>query len=239
MRYIPPAIFLAATWIAASAIAPPAAAQNLDPEAIRLIGEAAAAICGDFAREGDWSESQIEGAAEAKLKGLAGKLIDLGIEGGGSLDAGNYAGVLREDLGGELKDMRACRLQIWKDMQAQVLNPATARETSVQPTQTTGLNGLWSYVAICPNPTGYGQLTFNGRIEMWHVRGREYEGKIRSTAGDYGQFTTVLNGTKAVSEIYWDDGSYGTSAGELSADGFSMTVHDSFGCQSQLTRAGG
>ena len=100
----------------------PAAAQSLDPEALKLISDTAASICGDFAKlEGSESDASLEGSAQAKLAGLAGKLVNLGVEGAGKITDSEYVGVLREQLGDELKDVRACRLQVWKDLQATVL----------------------------------------------------------------------------------------------------------------------
>ena len=75
----------------------PAAAQSLDPEALKLISDTAASICGDFAKlEGSESDASLEGAAQAKLAGLAGKLVNLGVEGAGKITDSEYVGVLRE-----------------------------------------------------------------------------------------------------------------------------------------------
>ena len=74
---------------------------------------------------------------------------------------------------------------------------------------------------------------------MRQVGENRYEGDIRSTAGDYGEFATTLSGTRFTSDILWADGSYTTATGVPSADGTGWMVQDSLGCQSQLTRAGG
>ncbi len=74
----------------------PAAAQGLDPEALKLISETAASICGDFASSrARKSDASLEGSAQAKLAGLAGKLVNLGVEGAGKITDSEYVGVLR------------------------------------------------------------------------------------------------------------------------------------------------
>lgn len=102
------------------ALSTPAASQSLDAETLQLFQTTAAGICGDFSREGSANEAGVEGSAEARLKGLAGKLTDLDIEGAGKLSESGYVGVLREELGDELKDVRTCRREVFLQLLAAV-----------------------------------------------------------------------------------------------------------------------
>jgi len=71
------------------------------------------------------------GAAEAQLKGVLKKLADIGFEGSVNFDQDKYVGVLREDLVGELNDNRACRLLVWNDLKASVIQQSETPQ--VQP----------------------------------------------------------------------------------------------------------
>lgn len=119
-----------------------AAGQGLDREAIGLIQETARMICGEFDRTGFSKSAAVEGRAEAALSGLAGQLLDLGIEGAGKIDSAEYAGVLQSELGGELRDVRACNLKVWDDLRTMISAPASQdesrRSVPVPPQDTAG-----------------------------------------------------------------------------------------------------
>jgi len=114
------------------------ATQGLDREAIALIGETARSICGEFDRTGFSKSAAVEGKAEAALSGLAGKLLDIGVEGAGKIDSAEYAGVLQNELGGELRDVRACNLKVWDDLRTMIAAPP--REESRRPDATDPLD---------------------------------------------------------------------------------------------------
>jgi hypothetical protein len=133
--------------------ASPARAQQLDEAALAQILETAKALCGEFAREGFRSSSAVEGTAEAELAGLAGRLVELGVEGAGRIEASNYANVLQEQLGEELRNQRECNLRIWNDLRSLVAAPAPA---APRPAAKTGRLGL--LVAQGGAPVGVGQL---------------------------------------------------------------------------------
>jgi hypothetical protein len=82
---------------------------------------------------------EIEGEAEVELNNLAKKLIDLGIEGAGSLSQGEYSGVLREQLSDELRDNRRCRENIFNAMFSIVFGAAP--ETALDEAQEEALQG--------------------------------------------------------------------------------------------------
>ena len=97
-----------------------AAGQQLDQAALDQIATTAASICGDFDRAGFQRSAGAEAAAEAELKGLIGRLLDLGVKGAAQIESQEYANVLQDQLGEELRDNRACRLKIWSDLVATV-----------------------------------------------------------------------------------------------------------------------
>jgi hypothetical protein len=131
----------------AAPMAPAGRAQGLDAEALASIQEFAASVCGEYVREGSVEQFEAEGAAKAKLDGLLAKLTNVGIEGAARFDSGQYVGVLREELSGELQSVRACRLQVWNDLKAGVVDapppapvPATVSARDLYPfTATTAL----------------------------------------------------------------------------------------------------
>jgi hypothetical protein len=228
----------------------PAAAQGLDPEALDLIATTAASICGDFASQGSASDASLEGQAEAKLKGLAGRLVDLVVEGAGRIADSEYAGVLREQLGDELKDVRACRLQVWKDLQDKLggspqgaVAPAPAppgvshqgqARPPAPPPATADLGGGWNFVTSCPNAF-YGQQSFTGYLFLHPAGNGEYQGTIRNSAGAFGQVRSLVDGATLRSEILWSDSSVTSAVSRPEPDG-RWIAQDSLGCTSQFYR---
>jgi hypothetical protein len=101
-------------------IAGSAPAQVLEQVALDQIAASAAAICGDFDRAGFEGSKEARVAAEAELQGLVGRLLNLGVEGAAQIQSQEYANVLQDHLGDELRDNRACRLKIWSDLIEQV-----------------------------------------------------------------------------------------------------------------------
>lgn len=89
-----------------------ASSEELDVATLDQIKATAAALCGDFQSEGTESEANIEGTAQARLKGLSSILANAGIEGTGQLASTEYVGVLREDLGAEKISIRDCNVKI-------------------------------------------------------------------------------------------------------------------------------
>ncbi len=96
------------------------AQQNLN-EALGVISNFADRICTDIPLTGNGNTIELEGAAKADLKGIIGKIIDLGIEGAAKYRDFEYQNVLQEDLVEALKDSRDCKLIIWKDLRENLL----------------------------------------------------------------------------------------------------------------------
>ncbi|MGF1552622.1 MAG: hypothetical protein ACFBWO_09000 [Paracoccaceae bacterium] len=118
IRFIPVAIL--------PLLCSPSLSQGLSKEVTEEITNVATAICGDFKYAGSRTQEQVNGSVRAKLDGLAGRLVDLGIEGAGSIDSDSYINVLRGHLGPELRDIRKCRLKIWDDMRGVISLPSSS-----------------------------------------------------------------------------------------------------------------
>lgn len=126
-------VLVLAAVAAAGGAGAPVHAQALDREALMLIRETVDAICGELDRAGFKRSAAAEGKAEAALSGLAGQLLDLGVEGAGRIDSTEYANVLQEELGDELKDIRACRLKVWDDLLGMLAAPQQDSRTTPPP----------------------------------------------------------------------------------------------------------
>src|ERR1700730_14413664 len=73
--------------------------------ALELITKTAGSICKTVNTEGSSDSAKVSGAVNAQLNGLIGKLAGLGISGDGSYGADHYAGLIREDLPGALRNV--------------------------------------------------------------------------------------------------------------------------------------
>ncbi len=91
-------------------------AQSIQDEDLRRIREAVVLVCGEFAKDGTYSEVKASGTAGVELTNLARILVDVGIQGDGDFLAEEYVGVLREELGEEIISNRTCRMRIWSDI---------------------------------------------------------------------------------------------------------------------------
>lgn len=96
-------------------------AENSYSQENRIIKEIAEIICGRYLDHGSSRVVSANGEAKAELQILLKKLVDLGIEGAGSLDIEQYEGVVRSELRDELSDIRKCRLSIWPDLRDRLL----------------------------------------------------------------------------------------------------------------------
>lgn len=100
-----------------------------DTQQIAIAKEMLTSVCGEFPEtKGEGQTLTIRGDAEAKLTGLVKKLADIGVAGAGSFASDKYVGMIRSEVGGELKSVRDCRLKVWPD----VKNLATGQKTGDQ-----------------------------------------------------------------------------------------------------------
>jgi hypothetical protein len=109
---------------------PAAAAQQLNPQQIQIIKDAAASICNTVKEaKGQKSESQIQGDVKAQLNGLVGKVIDIGGSGKGSLNNEEFDGLSRDATATALEGDRSCRERLFNKMFEQLSGPpSTSRE---------------------------------------------------------------------------------------------------------------
>src|SRR6516164_973074 len=103
-----------------------AQAQNYSQQQLDVFDRILPLVCGYYQPNGDSKTIELNGTAKAELSSLFKKLADLGIEGAGKLDVEEYSGVLRNQIGPELKDVRDCRLKVFTDLQGQLSNPSKA-----------------------------------------------------------------------------------------------------------------
>jgi hypothetical protein len=107
---LPLALALAATISSA-------VAQQLNPEQIQIIRDTAASICNTVKEaKGQKSDVQIQGDVKAQLGGLAGRLIDAGVSGKGSLNREEFEGLSRDATAAALEGDRVCRQQLFNKM---------------------------------------------------------------------------------------------------------------------------
>lgn len=130
---------LLATCFVFALCSAPVRAQDDISQGVAQIIVTAENICGSIQATGSQSQIELEGEAEAELLKLSRRLLDLGIEGAANLSAGQYSGVLREQLGSELQDNRRCREKVFDAMFAVVFGATP--ETALDEEQLESLEG--------------------------------------------------------------------------------------------------
>jgi len=118
LKHVTLTLFLS-IWIAAESVE--GQEQTINAEALATIEDFSSKFCGDYLEGGSASAMSASGEAQAQLTGLFKKLADLGIKGAASINSEEYIGVLREDLGEELKNARECRLAVWESLKEAVI----------------------------------------------------------------------------------------------------------------------
>ncbi|NKN39487.1 hypothetical protein HFC70_24370 [Agrobacterium sp. a22-2] len=84
-------------------------------EALESVQKILPLICGSFPQGGSAQKVEIKGEAKATINGLLKKLADLGIEGAADFSSEEYVGVLRSEIGAELKSVRDCNQKVYAD----------------------------------------------------------------------------------------------------------------------------
>jgi len=128
-------IFVLTVMLTVGTALNPVVAQTLNAEALDEISEFAEKFCGDYQREGSFERYAASGTAKAEIDGLLKRLVAIGVKGAAEFDSSSYVGVLRRELGGELKSVRECRLKIWNDLKSAVVEPGAALEPKVEETR--------------------------------------------------------------------------------------------------------
>jgi len=229
-------------------------ARALDPAALREVVAMAKDICGEYQLEGNRSELELKGQAEAKVSGLLDRLVDLGVDGAATLDKQEYSNVVHEKLAEEIASNRTCRQDMTRFL-TEKLEAALPSQSSTVITPTPGngqgagqtasagvitpvvpttfdLSGLWQYRGNCP-ATG---LYFEGTFEMYPVGGGQYQGTIATSLGYFGQFSANQQGSNVATTIQWADFTLSYSQGVVTPDGYAMDIQDSAGCLSRAFR---
>jgi hypothetical protein len=88
---------------------------------LNLIAEFADKLCKEVPLKATHNNVELTGNAKAELKGVLGKVADLGFEGATKYQTGKSEGLLQNDLISALKDNNACRLKVWDDLQKKLI----------------------------------------------------------------------------------------------------------------------
>lgn len=98
-------------------------AQNaMNEQARQQVLGTVEALCGRISTIGFDKELVLEGDINTELEGLAKRLVDLGLEGAAQFNTREYSGVLHDELGVELKNIRDCNLKVWDDLKSILLS---------------------------------------------------------------------------------------------------------------------
>ena len=99
---------------------------DLQLRGLAAIQAAARDFCAEISTEGGASSRELSGAVKAKLNGLVGKVVDLGLEGGAKYKEDSYKNVLQKDLAEVLKKSVDCRLEVLKLLQDKLIPAVSA-----------------------------------------------------------------------------------------------------------------
>jgi hypothetical protein len=95
----------------------PVSAQQLNADQINLIKQTAADLCNTVKEaRGQKSESEIKGDIQAKLNGLAGRLVDLSAGGQGSIKSQQFEGLTQDATAIAMQGDRECRERLFNRM---------------------------------------------------------------------------------------------------------------------------
>lgn len=98
-------------------------AQDLEQQkaALKAISETANEICTKVPIENETKNVELTGDAKAKLAGVIGKVVDLGIEGAAKYTSGSSKGVLQKDLAEAVKKGNDCSLSVFNTLVEKML----------------------------------------------------------------------------------------------------------------------
>jgi hypothetical protein len=88
---------------------------------VGAIADTADRICGIVTTQGEASSTKVQGDIHAELNGLAKRLATIGGSGSGDITTSSYQGLLQTDLASSLRDVRQCKLQVFKTLQHTIL----------------------------------------------------------------------------------------------------------------------
>jgi hypothetical protein len=105
-------------------------------EALNIIRDFAEDICTTVPLEQSSHELQLSGDVQIKLKGVVGKIADLGVKGGGTYRDDTSRGVLQSELAKAIHDSDNCRLAVARKL-IDKLMPAAVDPPTTSPDLTT------------------------------------------------------------------------------------------------------
>jgi len=102
-------------------------AKEIRKDVLDTIHEFGSNFCGDYWTGGSTKQFNLNASAKLEVNTFFHRLVNLGVGIAAGTSSEEYIGVLQEDLGEELKDIRKCREMIWKDLEKYALvdNAAT------------------------------------------------------------------------------------------------------------------
>jgi hypothetical protein len=122
--------FIVSFWVLvcgeASVVADTLEAQSA---ALKEIRATANDMCSDVNSNVTVSQLNLSGSGKAKLDGLIGKVVDLGIDGAVDLKRGEFNGPLQEQLAKALHDKDLCKQHIFDILQEKMLGKRGENET--------------------------------------------------------------------------------------------------------------
>jgi hypothetical protein len=92
--------------------------------ALNLISDTADRICNEVSRTGETRSAEVSGQIQAQLKGLAARLLNVGVSTAGNITSSQYQNVLQEHLARVLVENAACKLEVLKLLKGSLLETA-------------------------------------------------------------------------------------------------------------------
>jgi hypothetical protein len=177
---------------------------------IDLITNTADRICYVFADKGSASSTEVRGAVNVELSGLASRLAGAGVKGTGSISNDEYSNVLREDVGGLIRQSLACKERVFNSLLAKLLivtPPVTESKWnhngSTMSLSASGEEVKFYYfqprAGIIAEGVKSGTLLFSGQISGDRVFGTAYLFDRRCAEGfPYRVSGDVMNGMRKI-----------------------------------------
>jgi hypothetical protein len=92
-----------------------------DKQVLDTIADFADRICGPLSDSGSSTTETVKGNVTVGLNGLAKKLADLGVSGGGEIKSDEYRGVLQGQVAASIADTQRCKLTVAESVAAKLL----------------------------------------------------------------------------------------------------------------------
>ena len=106
-----------------------AATLETKQKALEVITKTATDLCNSVSDKTLTSRIELSGDAKAKLNGLIGKVVDLGIEGAGRYISEESQGVLQEDLAKLLSHNADCKFKVFESLRDLLLGTTEDNQT--------------------------------------------------------------------------------------------------------------